>query len=72
MSSGCTAIYLACQEGHAEVVRYLAEEAGAVLRILTYDGMSCLHTAAQHGHNDIVDYLVSNNIKYLVNNNVKI
>ena len=47
------------QEGHLEVLKYLVEEGGASLRILSYDGMSCLHAAAQTGKVDTVKWLVS-------------
>ena len=47
------------QEGHLEVLKYLVEEGGASLRILSYDGMSCLHAAAQTGKLDTVKWLVS-------------
>lgn len=46
------------QGGHLEVLKYLVEEGGASLRILSYDGMSCLHAAAQTGKLDTVKWLV--------------
>ena len=42
-----------------EVLKYLVEEGGASLRILAYDGMSCLHAATQTGKLDTVKWLVS-------------
>ena len=59
MESGATVAYLASQEGHLEVLRYLVEEGGASIRILAYDGMSCIHAAAQMGHLATVRWLVS-------------
>ena len=58
LASGATAVYLAAQQGHLEVIVYLVEEGGASLKLLSYDGMSCLHAAAQSGHLDIVKWLV--------------
>ena len=66
MTSGCTAVYLATQQGHLEVVRYLVEEGGATLRILAYDGMSCVHAAAQMGHLDILEYMVLQGTLYAI------
>ena len=59
METGASAAYLAAQEGHLEVLRYLVEEGGASLKILSYDGMSCLHSATQMGHLECVQWLVS-------------
>ncbi len=59
METGATATYLASQEGHLEVLRYLVEEGGASVKILSYDGMSCLHAAAQMGRLGCVKWLVS-------------
>jgi ankyrin repeat protein len=59
LATGATAAYLAAQQGHLEVVEYLVEEGGASVKLLAYDGMSCLHAAAQGGHTDIVKWLVT-------------
>ena len=59
METGATAAYLASQEGHLEVLRYLIDEGGASVKILSFDGMSCLHAAAQMGHLGVVKWLVS-------------
>ena len=45
------------------MLKYLVEEGGASLRLLSYDGMSGLHAAAQTGKLDTVKWLVSK-IKY--------
>jgi len=58
VDSGATAVYLACQEGHVDVVRHLVEEAGASLKLRCYDGMSCLHAATQSGQLSLLQWLV--------------
>lgn len=58
MDSGATAVYLASQEGHFNIVQLLVNTGKASAKILTYDGMSCLHTAAQHGFLFIVQWMV--------------
>ena len=58
MKSGATAVYLAAQHGQLEILRYLVEEGGGSVKILAYDGMSCLHAAAQMGHLQCVIWLV--------------
>ena len=58
MKCGTSAVYLAAQGGHLEVLQYLVMEAGASTRIMAYDGMTCLHAAAQHGHLDVIRWLV--------------
>jgi hypothetical protein len=60
--SGVSAAYLAAQDGQLEVLRYLAEEGGATLRLLAFDGMSCLHAAAQMGHLHCAQWLVLTSI----------
>ena len=63
MDTGATAAYLASQEGHLEVLRYLVEEGGINIRILSHDGMSSLHAAAQMGNLECVKYLVSLSVR---------
>jgi len=58
VDNGATAVYLACQEGHEDVVRHLVDEAGVSLKLRCYDGMSCLHAATQSGHESLLRYLV--------------
>ncbi len=58
------------QEGHLEVLKYLVEEGGASLRILSYDGMSCLHAAAQTGKLDTVKWLVSISFRLKIDPNL--
>ena len=63
METGATPLYLACQNGNLETVEHLVRVGNASVKILTYDGMSCMHAAAQSGHLTIVQYLVS--LQYL-------
>ncbi|MGH0167209.1 UNVERIFIED_CONTAM: hypothetical protein FKN15_060312 [Acipenser sinensis] len=55
--NGATALYLACQEGHMEVVQYLVKDCGAESQIRANDGMTPLHAAAQMGHNTVIVWL---------------
>lgn len=61
--NGATPLYLACQEGHLEVVQYLAKDCGADPSIRANDGMTPLHAAAQMGHNTVIVWLVPWNVK---------
>lgn len=56
---GATPLYLACQEGHLDVVQYLVNECGADVHLRAHDGMTCLHAAAHMGHQAVVVWLVS-------------
>ncbi|XP_073765816.1 espin isoform X9 [Danio rerio] len=57
--NGATPLYLACQEGHLEVVQYLVKDCGAEPSIRANDGMTPLHAAAQMGHNTVIVWLMS-------------
>lgn len=57
--NGATPLYLACQEGHLEIVQYLVKDCGAEPHVRTSDGMTPLHAAAQMGHNSVIVWLVS-------------
>ncbi|XP_029434829.1 espin isoform X3 [Rhinatrema bivittatum] len=57
--NGATPLYLSCQEGHLELVQYLAKECGADPHLRASDGMSPLHAAAQMGHNTVIVWLMS-------------
>lgn len=56
--NGATPLYLACQEGHLEVVQYLLKDRQADSSIRANDGMTSLHAAAQMGHNTVIVWLV--------------
>lgn len=56
--NGATPLYLACQEGHLEIVQYLVKDYQADSSIRANDGMTSLHAAAQMGHNTVIVWLV--------------
>lgn len=60
--NGATPLYLACQEGHLEVVQYLVKDCGADPSIRANDGMTPLHAAAQMGHNTVIVWLVCQHV----------
>ncbi|XP_010563684.1 PREDICTED: espin [Haliaeetus leucocephalus] len=57
--TGATPLYLACQEGHLEIIQYLVQDCGADPHARAHDGMTPLHAAAQMGHNTIIVWLMS-------------
>ena len=57
--TGATPLYLACQEGHLEIIQYLVQDCGADPHACAHDGMTPLHAAAQMGHNTVIVWLVS-------------
>lgn len=56
---GATPLYLACQEGHLDVVEYLVKEREGDVHLRAQDGMTPLHAAAHMGHHALVTWLVS-------------
>lgn len=58
-NNGATPLYLACQEGHLEMTKYLVQECNADPHVRAQDGMTPLHAAAQMGHNSVLVWLVS-------------
>ncbi|KAJ6666205.1 hypothetical protein lerEdw1_001110 [Lerista edwardsae] len=57
--NGATPLYLACQEGHLEIIQYLVKDCGADPHVRANDGMTPLHAAAQMGHNTVIVWLMS-------------
>jgi ankyrin repeat protein len=53
-------LHYACQEGHADVVKYLVEECGCDVNVCTRDGLTPLHLACKHGHSiEVVKFLLN-------------
>lgn len=69
--NGATPLYLACQEGHLEVVQYLVKDCGAEPSIRANDGMTPLHAAAQMGHNTVIVWLASDKSYRILNDEFK-
>jgi hypothetical protein len=57
---GWTALHLAAQNGHNEVVQTLLKN-NAAIDEKQKDGFTALHFAAQNGHNEVVQTLLKNN-----------
>ncbi|CAM6097373.1 unnamed protein product [Calypogeia fissa] len=54
---GCTALILACWNGHTKAATLLLLK-GADVLLCTRDGLTCLHLAAFCGHTEVVNFLL--------------
>ena len=58
-SFGNTPLYLACQEGHIEIIIYLFKQKHCDLKYQANNGWTCLHAAISTGKLELVEYISS-------------